>query len=90
MIRSGLIVLVLIASLLAASTWRIYGHTWDEPEHLAAGLELLDRGKYEYDTEHPPIARLFIALVILTVGVAGALKVGADARPGFNERRPRS
>lgn len=62
MIRSGLIVLILFASLLAASTWRIYGHTWDEPEHLAAGLELLDRGKYEYDTEHPPIGRLLIAL----------------------------
>jgi 4-amino-4-deoxy-L-arabinose transferase-like glycosyltransferase len=58
----GLILLILIASLLAASTWRVYGHTWDEPEHLAAGLELLDRGKYEYDTEHPPIARVLIAL----------------------------
>ena len=62
MIRFGLIVLILVASLLAASTWRVYGHTWDEPEHLAAGLELLDRGKYEYDTEHPPIARIMIAL----------------------------
>jgi 4-amino-4-deoxy-L-arabinose transferase-like glycosyltransferase len=62
LIRPGLILLILVASLLAASTWRIYGHTWDEPEHLAAGLELLDRGKYEYDTEHPPIARVLIAL----------------------------
>jgi hypothetical protein len=33
---------------------------------------------------------MFIALVILTVGVAGALKFGADDRPGFNERRPLS
>lgn len=62
MIRLGLILLILVASLLAASTWRVYGHTWDEPEHLAAGIELLDRGKYEYDTEHPPIARVFMAL----------------------------
>lgn len=53
---------MLLALLLAASTWRVYGHTWDEPEHLAAGMELLDRGQYEYDTEHPPIARLFLAL----------------------------
>jgi hypothetical protein len=58
----GLAVVILVSSLLAASTWRVYGHTWDEPEHLAAGIELLDRGKYEYDTEHPPIARLFMAL----------------------------
>jgi hypothetical protein len=33
---------------------------------------------------------MFIALVILTAGVAGALKFGADDRPGFNERRPLS
>ena len=62
MIRFGLSALLVISALLAASTWRVYGHTWDEPEHLAAGLELLDRGQYEYDTEHPPIARVLIAL----------------------------
>jgi hypothetical protein len=62
LIRLGLTLLILAASLLVASTWRVYGHTWDEPEHLAAGMELLDRGKYEYDTEHPPIARALIAL----------------------------
>jgi len=62
LIRLGLILLILVASLLAASTWRVYGHTWDEPEHLAAGLEMLDLGKYEYDTEHPPLARELIAL----------------------------
>jgi 4-amino-4-deoxy-L-arabinose transferase-like glycosyltransferase len=62
LIRSGLILLILVASLLAASTWRVFGHTWDEPEHLAAGMELVDRGKYEYDTEHPPLARVLIAL----------------------------
>jgi hypothetical protein len=33
---------------------------------------------------------MFIALVILTLGVAGALKFGADDRPGFNEQRPLS
>ena len=33
---------------------------------------------------------MFIALVILTVGVAGALKFGAEDRPDFNEQRPLS
>jgi hypothetical protein len=33
---------------------------------------------------------MFIALVIFTVGVAGALKFGAEDRPGFNEQRPLS
>ena len=51
-----------MACLLAAGSWRVYSNTWDEPEHLAAGVELLDRGRYEYDTEHPPLGRLFLAL----------------------------
>jgi 4-amino-4-deoxy-L-arabinose transferase-like glycosyltransferase len=82
LIRFGLILLILIASLLAASTWRVYGHTWDEPEHLAAGLELLDRGKYEYDTEHPPIARVLIALGPF---LAGARSFGTPPPDGTQE-----
>ncbi len=82
MIRFGLIVLTLLACLLAASTWRVYGHTWDEPEHLAAGLELLDRGKYEYDTEHPPIAR---ALIALGPYLAGSHSFGTPPPDGTQE-----
>jgi|tagenome__1003787_1003787.scaffolds.fasta_scaffold17228797_1 hypothetical protein len=33
---------------------------------------------------------MIISLVILAVGVAGAMKFGAEDRPGFNERRPLS
>jgi 4-amino-4-deoxy-L-arabinose transferase-like glycosyltransferase len=82
LIRLGLILLILVSSLLAASTWRVYGHTWDEPEHLAAGLELLDRGKYEYDTEHPPIARVLIALGPF---LAGAHSFGTPPPDGTQE-----
>src|SRR5215469_4821786 len=53
---------ILVPTLLSASTWRVFGHTWDEPEHLAAGIELVDRGRYEYDTEHPPIGRILMAI----------------------------
>ncbi|HKF97337.1 MAG TPA: glycosyltransferase family 39 protein [Steroidobacteraceae bacterium] len=60
--RRLLALIILIACLLAAGCWRVYSNTWDEPEHLAAGIELLDRGKYEYDTEHPPFARVFLAV----------------------------
>jgi 4-amino-4-deoxy-L-arabinose transferase-like glycosyltransferase len=58
----ALAAIILVACLLATGSWRVYSNTWDEPEHLAAGVELLDRGKYEYDTEHPPFARVLIAL----------------------------
>ena len=60
--RRLLALIILVACLLAAGCWRVYSNTWDEPEHLAAGIELLDRGKYEYDTEHPPLARIFLAV----------------------------
>jgi hypothetical protein len=43
-VRGALALLMVLACLLAAGSWRIYSNTWDEPEHLAAGLELLDRG----------------------------------------------
>jgi hypothetical protein len=33
---------------------------------------------------------MFIALIILTAGVVGALKFGAEDRPGFDEQRPLS
>jgi len=80
--RALLWVVIVVSALLAASTWRVFGHTWDEPEHLAAGLELLDRGKYEYDTEHPPIAR---ALIALGPYLAGAHSFGTPPPDGTQE-----
>jgi hypothetical protein len=82
LIRSGLILLILVSCLLAASTWRVFGHTWDEPEHLAAGMELLDRGKYEFDTEHPPLAR---ALIALGPRLAGSHSFGTPPPDGTQE-----
>jgi hypothetical protein len=82
LIRYGLILVIVVSCLLAASTWRIYGHTWDEPEHIAAGMELLDKGRYDYDTEHPPIARLFLAL---GPHLAGAHSFGTPPPDGVQE-----
>lgn len=80
--RIALAFLILAACLLAASTWRIYSNTWDEPEHLAAGIELLDKGRYEYDTEHPPIVRAFMALGPY---LAGARSFGTPPPDGVQE-----
>jgi len=79
--RVVLVAIILVASLLAASTWRVYGHTWDEPEHLAAGMELLDRGKYEYDIQHPPLARVLIALGPYLAGARSVGKPPPDGTP---------
>jgi 4-amino-4-deoxy-L-arabinose transferase-like glycosyltransferase len=80
--RIALTLLILLACLAAASTWHVYSNTWDEPEHLAAGIELLDRGRYEYDTEHPPIARILMALGPY---LAGAHSFGTPPPDGVQE-----
>jgi 4-amino-4-deoxy-L-arabinose transferase-like glycosyltransferase len=53
---------VVLCCALCISMYRVFGNFWDEPEHLAAGLVLLDRGEYRYDVQHPPLARLAAAI----------------------------
>ncbi|MGO9804433.1 MAG: phospholipid carrier-dependent glycosyltransferase [Steroidobacteraceae bacterium] len=80
--RLTLALIVASACLLTASTWHVFFATWDEPEHLAAGVELLDRGYYEYDTEHPPIGRVVLALGPY---LAGAHSYGTPPPSGVTE-----
>jgi len=80
--RISLALVILGSCLLAASTWHVYSNTWDEPEHLAAGIQLLDRGRYEYDTEHPPIVRVLMALGPY---LAGARSFGTPPPDGVLE-----
>ncbi len=58
----ALTLLALLACALCVSTYHIFGNFWDEPEHIAAGLVLLQRGEYRYDVQHPPLARLAAAI----------------------------
>jgi len=80
--RIALALIILGACALVASTWHVFFATWDEPEHLAAGVELLDRGYYEYDTEHPPIGRVVLAL---GPWLAGAHSYGTPPPSGVTE-----
>jgi len=80
--RVALALIIVAASLLACGSWRVYSNTWDEPEHLAAGVELLDRGRYEYDTEHPPLARVALAFL---PWLAGAHAFGTPPPEGTPE-----
>jgi len=56
------VLLAVSACALCVSTYHFFGNFWDEPEHIAAGLVLIDRGEYRYDTQHPPLARLAAAI----------------------------
>jgi 4-amino-4-deoxy-L-arabinose transferase-like glycosyltransferase len=66
---SALVLLALLSCALCISTYRVFGNFWDEPEHLAAGLVLIDRQQYLYDNQHPPLARLAAALGPALAGV---------------------
>jgi hypothetical protein len=60
--RAAPALLAVLACALCISTYQFFGNFWDEPEHIAAGLVLIDRGEYLYDNQHPPLARLAAAI----------------------------
>ena len=53
----------LLASVLIASTYTTFSYTWDEPGHIASGVELVQKHTYTYNTEHPPLTRLAVGLL---------------------------
>jgi hypothetical protein len=59
-----LVVALLVAVAIGriALTYSVFNQTWDEPAHIAAGMEWLSRGTYSYEPLHPPLARVMVAL----------------------------
>ena len=55
-------VILLLGTLPIIGTYPVFSHTADEPAHIAAGMELLDRGSFTYEQQHPPLARLAVAI----------------------------
>lgn len=82
--RVAAAILIVIACALAISTYNYFGHTWDEPEHIAAGMQLLDKDIYTYDIQHPPLARLAMAIGPY---LAGARSFGEPGPSGEQEGR---
>jgi len=54
--------LVLLSMARVASTWHELSETSDEPAHVRAGLEWLDRGTYRFSTVDPPLSRIPVAV----------------------------
>ncbi|WP_321470639.1 glycosyltransferase family 39 protein [uncultured Paludibaculum sp.] len=55
-------VLLLVASARIIATYGVFNHTIDEPAHVACGMEWLDKGRYVYEPQHPPLARIAAAI----------------------------
>jgi len=58
----GVLILIGVAVVEVEGCWTVLSAVYDEPLHIASGMEWLNKGTYTYDLEHPPIARLAVAL----------------------------
>lgn len=56
------IVLIALGSARIVATYPVFSYTWDEPGHIASGIEWLSKGIYQFDQEHPPLSRVAVAL----------------------------
>jgi hypothetical protein len=54
--------ITLLGTVRIISTYSVFNHTFDEPAHIACGLEWLDQGTYNFEPLHPPLARVAAAL----------------------------
>ena len=60
--------LALIAVVRIVSTYSQTAQAFDEPCHVAAAIELLDRHTYTLDPVHPPLSRIAIGLPLYLAG----------------------
>ena len=57
----GLVILAFVARVVAS--YPVFSNVVDAPWHISAGLEYLRTGDYDYEPQHPPLARLAVAVL---------------------------
>ena len=69
-VRAHIAAACVIAFGLAAivGTYPVFTQTSDEPAHIACGLQLLTFHRYDYEPQHPPLARVMAALPLYLAG----------------------
>jgi 4-amino-4-deoxy-L-arabinose transferase-like glycosyltransferase len=74
--RLGLLTILFVCLAVAvariAGTYPVFNQTWDEPAHIAAGMQWIDRGSYTYEPLHPPLARVLTAIGPKLAGILSA------------------
>jgi hypothetical protein len=63
--------LIGISILRITSTYHVLSHTIDEPAHLACGMQWLEKGIYTYESLHPPVSRVSVAIGPYLAGLRG-------------------
>ena len=71
-----LLACLLLATLRIVSTYSVFSYTFDEPAHLACGMELLEKHVYQLEKQHPPLTRVMVALLPWLSGAHGTGKKG--------------
>jgi len=62
------VLLVLVAVVRILSSYSHTAQAFDEPTHVGAAMELLDKGTYTLDPVHPPLSRIAIGLPLYVAG----------------------
>lgn len=52
------IALLVLGAIRIVATYNVFSYTFDEPAHIACGMEWLDKGVYTWEPQHPPLARV--------------------------------
>ena len=76
---TALVLTVLGLALLVAG-YRTNSQTYDEGNHVEAGLEFLERGQFAVEPKHPPLTRVAVAL--------GPYIAGVRLSPEWRDLRP--
>ena len=63
--------LVALATIRIISTYTIFSHTFDEPAHIACGMQWIEKHIYSYEPQHPPLTRVMTALLPKISGAHG-------------------
>ena len=66
---SGAVAVLGVAAIV--STYDVFNNMYDEPAHIAAGMEWLAQGTYTYEPQHPPLSRVMAALGPFLAGERG-------------------
>ena len=55
------------------ATYKVFSQFYDEPFHVACGMEWLEKGTYLYERQHPPLSRIAVALPLYLQGLRGQM-----------------
>ncbi len=62
---------ILVGVLRIVSTYHVFNEVFDEPPHIAAGMQWWQEGTYNYERKHTPLARAAVALPLYIRGIRG-------------------